>query len=316
MTIQDALKHGIKQLLPTAASRQDLAALDAEILLSSATGYTREKLLIHPETKLRAGQFKKFEKLIQRRGRREPIAYIIGKKGFFGLEFKVNPSVLIPRPETEMLVEETMREFQILTARRDPVCGTNSKFQILDIGTGSGAMAIALAKNLPKAKIMATDVSSSALKVARQNARRHGVEKRIKFIKTDLLPLTLSSKLLTLIVANLPYLPARVWSRAMPDVKKFEPQSALLGGTDGLDLIKKLLREISRLPFKSRKVVPIAIGTSSRQKQNLRGIILLEIDPSQKTKLLKFAKKLFPQATVETKKDLAGLFRIVKIILN
>lgn len=292
MTTEDALKYGIKQLLPAAANRQNLAALDAEVLLSFVIGKPREQLLIHPETKLSARQFKKFSSFIARRSRHEPIAHITGKKDFLGIDFAVNKNTLIPRPETEMLVEEAIREFQITNlAYRQ----AGSKLQILDIGTGSGAIAVALAKNLPKAKIIATDTSPAALRVAKQNAKIHGVADRIKFIKTSLLPLNLNSKLLTLVVANLPYLPTRVWNRAMPDVKKFEPKSALLGGADGLNLIRKLLQEI--------------------KSKNIKGAVLLEIDPSQPKKLSSFTKKLFPRAIMETKKDLAGLSRMVKIIL-
>lgn len=273
----------IKKLKKT-SDRNGSPALDAEVLLSFTMKKTREQLLIHPETKLRAGQFKKFSKLIQRRATHEPVAYITGKKSFFGLDFAVNKNTLIPRPETELLVEEALRSYK-LQETRDKV--------IIDVGTGSGAIAITLAKHIPKAKIIATDISPIALRTAKQNAKINGVADKIKFIKTSLLPLTLNSKLLTLIVANLPYLPSRVWSRAMPDVKKFEPKSALLGGTDGLDIIKKLLSKI--------------------KKQNLHGIILMEADPSQKIKLPKIIKTIFPTALVETKKDLAGLFRLVKI---
>lgn len=263
-------------------------ALDAEVLLSFAAGKTREELLTHPEKSLTAGQFEKFRNLIARRRRHEPVAYIIGKKGFFGLEFKVSPAVLIPRQETEMLAEEAMREFQ----------SSNFKFQnIIDVGTGSGAIAVALAKNLPNAKIIATDVSAEALKIAKQNAKINGAAGKIKFIKTGFLPppKIANYKLPAIIVANLPYLPARVWQSAMPDVKKFEPKSALLGGADGLDLIRKLLQKV--------------------KSENIKGTVLLEIDPSQHKKLNSFAKKLFPRTIVEIKKDLSGLFRMVKIIL-
>lgn len=259
--------------------------MDAEVLLSFVAGKTREELLVHPEKDISPGKFKKYKNLIARRATHEPVAYIIGKKGFFGLEFKVNPSVLIPRPETEILVEEAIKGFRV----------EGRGYRIVDVGTGSGAIAVALAKNLPNAKIIATDVSAKALKIAKQNAKNNGVGKRIKFVKTSLLPnlKAYSLRPTALIVANLPYLPARVWQKAMPDVKKFEPKGALLGGVDGLNLIKKLLQKI--------------------KSENIKGTVLLEIDPSQPKKLSSFTKKLFPRAIMETKKDLSGLFRIVKI---
>lgn len=280
MTTNQALIWAIRKLKRTFC-RNDSPALDAEVILSAITGHSRENLLIHPEKNLIARQFKKFKNLIIRRSRHEPIAYITGKKNFFGLEFKVNRSVLIPRPETELLVEETIKSCKLKAI---------SYKLIIDVGTGSGAIAIAIAKHISKAKIIATDISAAALKIAKHNAKTHGVAGRIKFIKTDLLP-----KPTALIVANLPYLPTRVWKNTMPDVKKFEPKEALLGGIDGLKIIKRLLTKI--------------------KKQNIHGMVLLEIDPSQKSKLQKFISKLFPQAVLEIKKDLAGLSRmaIIKI---
>lgn len=312
LTTNQALIWAAKKLsrrkvgIPTVMSGKnhyDSPALDAEILLDHAAKRTKEELIINPKRKLSARQFKKFKNLIARRAKHEPVAYILGEKEFFGLKFKVNRSVLIPRPETELLVEESIKSYTLYP----------KPYTLIDVGTGSGAIAVALAKNIPKVKIIATDISVAALKIAKQNALRHSVSKKIKFVKADLLPQlsTLNSQLLTLIVANLPYLPTRVWQNSMPDVKKFEPKEALLGGTDGLDVIKRLLKEISHLQFKLRKVG--GMPTSSRQKQNIHGMVLLEIDPSQKSKLQKFIPKIFPNAILEIKKDLAGLFRLVVI---
>lgn len=264
----------------------DSPELDAEVLLAATLHSNREALYAHPEKKINKKKFKKFKNLIIRRSRHEPVAYITGKKDFFGLELKVNNSVLIPRPETELLVEETIKSYKLKAI---------SHKLIIDVGTGSGAIAVALAKNIPKIKIIATDISAAALKIAKHNAKTHGVAGKIKFIKTDLLPKLTAYRLhpTALIVANLPYLPTRVWQNSMPDVKKFEPKEALLGGIGGLKIIKRLLTKI--------------------KKQNIHGMVLLEIDPSQKSKLQKFISKLFPQAVLEIKKDLAGLFRLVVI---
>ncbi len=284
ITVNQALFWAIKKLKKSVC-HGDSAPLDAELMLSFARKIRKEELYIHPEKKISPNELKKFKNLIARRARHEPTAYILGEKEFFGLKFFVDKNVLIPRPETELLVEEAIRKFQI----------PDSKFQILDIGTGSGTIAITLAKNLPEAKIIATDISAAVLKIARKNARRHGVSKKIKFIKTDLLPQrrAFSVQRSVLVVTNLSYLPASVYKQTAPEIKKYEPKNALLGGPDGLNLIRQLL-------IKTRNY-------------NLHGTVLVEIDPSQPKKLSSFIKKLFPQAVIEIKKDLAGLSRIIKI---
>lgn len=283
MTISSALKWA-SLTLKKSADHKDSAALDAEILLAHTLRLTREILFTHPEEKIKLSNLTKFKKLVKRRAAHAPIAYIIGEKEFFGLTFKVNKHVLIPRPETEMLVEEALLRYRVKSLG----------FRIIDVGTGSGAIAVCLAKYLSGAQIIATDISGAALQVAKQNAHRHGVTKKIKFLKKDLVPSNLKAQTSYLITANLPYLSERAYRTTSPEIKKYEPKSAFIGGgLDGLNIIRALLLQI--------------------KKQRLRGMALLEIDPSQKTKLFSFVKKNFPNATFEIKKDLAGRDRLANL---
>lgn len=285
MNISSALKWAT-MALKKSTDHKDSAELDAEILLADALSLTREILFTHPEEKIKLSNLAKFKKLVKRRAAHEPIAYLIGKKEFFGLLFNVNKNVLIPRPETELIVEEAITRIRNKESRIR---------NIIDVGTGSGAIAITLAKYLPNTKIIATDISAAALAVAKKNARWHGVNKKIKFIKINLLPANLKPQIPYLITANLPYLPTSRYKIADQEIKKFEPKRAFVGGSDGLDLIKKLLIKI--------------------KKQNLRGVVMLEIYPLQKNKLSAVCKKLFPKANFEIKKDLAGKPRLFIISL-
>ncbi len=217
------------------------------------------------------------------------MAYILGHKEFYGLDFKVNKNTLIPRPETELLVEEILK-----LKPKDK--------NIIDIGTGSGNIIISLAKNIKNNNTFwGVDISPKALSVARYNAKKNKAEKRIKFIKSDLLNFILKSKnhkLKTkelIIVANLPYLSQKIYSSAMPDVKNYEPKSALLSGPDGLNHYKKLLRQIRSL----KKSYP-ALDVSC----------YMEISPEQKTILEKIIKNLFLSSKMEFKKDLARKWRL------
>ena len=256
--------------------------LDFDLLLASALGKTREFVFTYPETRLTATQTKTFIKNLRRRQKGEPLAYLVGHKEFFGLDFLVNKNVLIPRPETELMVEEVLKNKKIKT--------------VADIGTGSGCIAISLAKNNPGLKVYATDVSAGALKVARQNAKKHNV--KIIFKKGSLLK-PLKNVRLDAIAANLPYLPAgrqvagRAWknnSSAESTGLKFEPASALFAGKKGLQLYKELFKQI---------------------RPGDKKIIFLEIDPRQTSLIKSLIKKYFPKAGIEIKKDLCGRDRLV-----
>lgn len=248
----------------------------------------------------------------------KPIQYQQGYCEFYKLRFKVTPDVLIPRPETELLVDEILErvknntpplrgpELRIQSGKSNSALLTpNSTLTILDIGTGSGNIAISLAKQLATSKvgtqnvkIIATDVSEKALKVARQNAKLNGVLKRIKFIKSNLLSALNNSSLYTLnstfiIVTNLPYIPSARIPYLDSSVKDFEPHLALDGGKDGFDLYRKLFQQISRLHPKGVKLI---VG---------------EIDYTQGELATNEAKKYFPNAQVEVKFDLTHKQRVL-----
>lgn len=314
MTIKNALigaRHRLENKLI------DSATLDAEILLSFILGWPREKLLANFDKKLTAGQNRKFEVLLDRRLKYEPIAYIIGQKEFYGLNFKINNKVLIPRPETEMLVEEALKQILRLRLNGDDepapsvaeglrmtirnhanlhLATKDQKSLILDVGTGSGCIALALKKNLPQASVVALDAFTDALNLAKNNACRLGL--KIRFIKGDLLD-SVKNEVLSgaIIVANLPYLDkAEIKNFTVAEKKglSYEPSSALYAGRHGLSAYRKMFQQIV-----DRDVQP--------------KIILAEIGSYYFRDFLKLAKKYFPQSKIEIKKDLAGRPRILII---
>jgi len=215
-------------------------ALDAEVLLSHTLNKPKSFLYTYPEKKLTQAQVRKYKSLISRRAKHEPVAYITGHKEFYGLDFYVNQHTLIPRPETEALVEKIIKNKDI--------------HSIADIGTGSGCIAIALAKNNPKLNIYAIDISSKALTVARKNAKAHKV-KNITFKQGNLLEPIKNIKL-DAIVANLPYLSEKVYKKNYQHLK-YEPKQALYAGKDGLDYYKKLLKQINKLKHKPQLYIEL-----------------------------------------------------------
>jgi release factor glutamine methyltransferase len=198
--------------------------LDAELLLAEATGWDRARLAANPEAEIPPAAARRFGELVRRRLRREPVAYILGRKGFRYLELAVDPRVLVPRPETELLVE--------LALELQPG-------SVLDLGTGSGAIALAVAAELPDCAVTATDTSAGALEVARANAERLGLADRVRFIEGSLPP----DEDFDLVLANLPYVAETEWASLQPEVTKWEPREALLAGLDGLDAIRAFLSE-------------------------------------------------------------------------
>jgi release factor glutamine methyltransferase len=260
--------------------------LDIEILLSHALNKPKEYLYEYPEKKLSAKQLNEFKKLFSRRQKGEPIAYILGSKEFYDLKFKVNKNVLIPRPETEILVDE------VITFVKAQGSGLRAQGNIIDVGTGSGAIIISLAKNL-RGKFYATEISSKALTIAKQNAKLNKVN--IKFFKGNLLqPFSFELRALSpelIIVANLPYLTAKELQN--PNLK-FEPKVALNGGQNGLEYFYELFDQIEKY-----KIKPQAI--------------FLEIGWNQAAKIMQMVKKVLPNYKFEIKKDLSRFDRIVKI---
>jgi release factor glutamine methyltransferase len=231
-TLTGLLRAG-RELLTRAgvahAEQETVWLLEAALGISHLAMRTDPALVVEEECRRRAVEF------LRRRASREPLQYILGTQEFCGLEFEVTPDVLIPRPETELLVEEVLRRHS-----------TASALRIADIGTGSGCLAVTLGKSLPDAQVFASDRSTAALEVAKKNARRHGVEEQIAWLEGDLFEPFASAGLdgsLDVILANLPYVPEPEWRTLQPEVRLFEPRQALVGGQDGLELLRRLIDE-------------------------------------------------------------------------
>lgn len=219
-----------REVLTRAGINAEEAALDAEVLARHALGWDRAALVARWRDAAPETFDARLQPLIARRASREPVAYITGHREFWGLDFEVTPDVLIPRPETELIVEEAVRYANEVGPPRD----------IIDVGTGSGCIAIALAHEFPSARVTATDISTAALTVARQNTRRLGVADRVRIVHADLLDNVTASA--DLIVSNPPYVPAGDAPALQPEVGQHEPATALFGGPgDGLDLVRRLL---------------------------------------------------------------------------
>ena len=279
MTLKQALNRA-KRIL--AANNIEDTPLECELLLRHALRISRIQLYTELNHELDHIQEAIFWNLIKRRLCGEPTAYITGHREFYGLDFYVNPNVLIPRPESELLVEKAIK-----LAQNHPVS------TLAEIGTGCGAIAISLALNLPQAKIYATDISASALEVALFNCQKHRVVNRINLLQGDMLdPLP---EPVDLIVANLPYI-KQLELRQMRSAA-FEPQLALNGGSDGLDKIRQLCCQVSG-------------------KLHPQGCLLLEIGQGQGRAVTTFLRRLLPSAKIEVTPDLGGIDRMVSLTLT
>jgi len=260
--------------------------LDVELLLSKVLNKPKEYLFEYPEKKVSGLQLNVFKKLFSRRLKGEPVAYILGHKEFYGLDFKVNKNVLIPRPETELLVEESLQ-----------FASGHKPLAFIDLGVGSGAIIIALAKNLKKGNFYSTEISLPAIKIAQKNAKFHKV--KIDFLKGNLLEPIIkknnSNFILqtSIIVANLPYLDKNEIKNL---TLKFEPRLALYGGPDGLKYFREFFHQIQKYRIK-----PLAI--------------FLEIGHNQAAKIKKLAHLALPKYKCKIKKDLCGFDRLI-IITN
>jgi release factor glutamine methyltransferase len=241
-SVREALGAAVDGL---AAAGVEDPRLDAELLLGEAMGCDRAVLMADPAAEVLAGAARMFGELVRRRLRREPVAYILGRKGFRGIELTVDRRVLIPRPETELLVEVALE--------RAPA-------RLLDVGTGSGAIALAVADELPQCEVTATDTSPGALEVARANAERLGLADRVRFVEGTL-P---EAEKFDLVVANLPYVAECDWSTLQPEVTQWEPREALLAGPDGLDAYRALLAEccrpLSRIATQKTTAMAVEVG--------------------------------------------------------
>jgi release factor glutamine methyltransferase len=257
--------------------------VEAELLLRYATGL--ERSLLYAELQQPLTDPASFWDMVKRRLGGEPTAYITHRRAFYGLEFYVDPRVLLPRQETELLVEvalEFARETFSDTARSI----------IADIGTGSGAVAVSLAVNLPQAEVYATDISPEALEVASRNSRDHEVESRVHLLQGDmLLPLPEPADM---IVCNPPYVSDSEMDQLPAEIVRFEPTVALAGGSDGLDKIRGLVGQ-------------------ARGRVRPGGALMFEIGQGQERESVRMCREGFPNACVESLPDLAGLQRVVKV---
>ncbi len=276
-TVRKALGEA-KQRIGVAS---DGASLDAQVLLAETLGVDRAYLLAHPEAELTEQQAARFAGLVSRIAGGEPLPYILGRRAFYDRELIVTPDVLIPRPETELLLERALNAARGLAA---PV--------VADIGTGSGALAVTFAANVPDAGVFAVDVSAAALSVARRNARAQGVMDRIAFLHGDLLtPLIERGVRLDILMANLPYI--ATGELAALAVSRHEPLQALDGGADGLALIRRLLGQVEKVSKPG-------------------AVIFLEIGAGQGEAVLALAGGL-PLSGAEVFNDYAGLDRVVEL---
>jgi release factor glutamine methyltransferase len=258
------------------AAGSDTARLDAELLLAEATGWDRARIAAEPELRLPVGASREFAAMVRRRVRREPVAYILGRKGFRRIELLVDRRVLIPRPETELLVEVA------LEVRPGAA---------IDVGTGSGAIALAVADELPGASVIAIDTSMDALRVAQANADRLGLADRVEVVSHGIASLHEVGQELDLLLANLPYVGEAEWEGLEPEIREHEPREALVPGPTGLEAIEALLAAVAALE-RPPATVALEIGA----------------DQGGAAKLLVEAAGY---SDVEVRRDLAGLDRAV-----
>ncbi len=276
MTVKQALSYAREILV---AGNIEESAIESELLLRHTLHIDRVQLYLSLDRELSPEQYEEFHRLVQRRLNHEPVAYITGHREFYGLDFYVDSSVLIPRPESELLVEKSLE-----LAQKHPLS------TVADIGTGCGAIAISLALKLPDTQIYATDISTSALKVAFSNCKKYGVTDKVILLQGDMLvPLP---EAVDLIVANLPYVSES--ELAGVNTNNFEPSLALNGGIDGLEKIRLLSTQVKG------KLCP-------------GGYLLLEIGRGQGEAVTDFLRSLFPSAFMDMIKDLSDIERVVSV---
>ncbi len=281
VSIREVLRRG-SRILVEAGSEE--AGLEAELLLAHALNTDRTHLYQRLRDELTTQAESAFDALLQRRLAHEPTAYILGHKEFYGLEFEVTPDAIIPRSETETLVELVLDCARSASAR---------EMRIADIGVGCGAIAVALAVNLPETEIIAIDISPQALALARRNAQRHTVADRIRLLEGDLLePLDAP---VDVIAANLPYVRSGDFEATPPEINEHEPRLGLDGGPDGLRLIERLLRD-----------APPHLKPG--------GALFAEIGEQQGDGARGLAQESFPKARIEVRKDLSGLDRVLVVL--
>ncbi len=276
-TIQTALQWAYALL----ADQSETHQLDARILMCEVLHVKQEYLIRYPDRVLTTEEITAFQALVSQRARGVPIPYLLGKQVFYDIQVSVTPDVLIPRPETELLVEQAIS------------WAKGRHAFIVDVGAGSGVIALVLAKHLPTAHVTGIEISPTALAIARANSRHLGLESRIRWLEGNLLePLVAQGETVDLIVANLPYI-ATEELETLP-VARYEPYKALHGGASGLELIEQFLQNAPRV---------LRPG----------GLLLMEIGMSQGPAVQKLAQAAFPDRQVKVETDLAGHDRIVRV---
>lgn len=260
------------------------AGLEAQILAAHVLARPRAWVIAHPETPLSGEQREQLNSLLDRRLSGEPLPYLLGHWEFYGLDFEVTPDVLIPRPETELLVERALEHLRTKPGMRA------ASMRVADAGSGSGCIAVSLLKNTPWLRMAATDISWKALQVARRNAARHDVLQRLALVHSDLLSACTGP--FHVVCANLPYIPHQMLETL--EVARCEPGLALDGGEDGLSAIRSLIEDAPRW---------LAPG----------GVLLLEMQHDQGDAVLELARQFLPESQAEVLRDLAGKPRLVEI---
>ena len=283
MTIAEALRRGAAGL--RMAGIED-AELEAEVLLRHALGLSRAHFLVRLQDELHPDDERRFRDLLQRRRAHVPTAYLTGHREFYSLDLVVAPGVLIPRPETEHVVEEALRIGHELLTQQERVT-------LVDVGTGSGAIALAVARHLPALRVLAVDCSPAALAVADLNARRLRLAGRVTFLQGDLLAPV--HEPVDIVAANLPYIPSHVIPTLQPEVRDHEPRQALDGGPDGLRVIDRLL------------------GQVPAHLRDGHGTVILEIGFDQAEPLRALVAERLPGADLTFRRDLAGIERVAVI---
>ncbi|MEI8096538.1 MAG: peptide chain release factor N(5)-glutamine methyltransferase [Candidatus Moraniibacteriota bacterium] len=291
------------------SGEKKISPADFFVLLSDVTKKEKTFLLAHPEYSLSGEEEKTLRNFFERRLHHEPVAYIIGHKEFYGYDFIVTPDTLVPRPETELMVELALNKIESGISNLEY---RKKKVTVADIGTGSGNIIISLVKEVEKLyqiasiKYYASDISEDALIVAKENAKRHNVDKKITFHQSNLLESSIEEISLAdeiIILANLPYLSEEIYESSPEDVKNFEPKSALISDQDGLNHYYRLFEQIKN------------ISKPPRLDERERGwaTLFLEISPEQASLLKKAIPLFFPQAPIKIHKDLAQKDRVVEI---
>ena len=295
MDVRAALKEGMARLRAAGVASHSLAA---ELLLMHALGRDRTWLYTHPEEMVDGAAVELFFAMVGRRAAGEPTQYLTGKQEFWGMEFEVTPAVLIPRPETEHVVEVALERLGLRGIKMDMKTGAAMpELLVADVGTGSGCLAVALARELPHARLAATDISAAAIEVARRNAERLGVAGQIEFREADLLRGTGEDARFDLIVSNPPYIAEGEKESLQREVREHEPAGALFGGASGMEIYARLIEE-------------------ARARLLAGGILVMELGHDSRASVEAMLEEPRGWREIRVTQDLAGIPRVISAVLE